>query len=127
MKLLLTVPSGVLVDESVVKIAAESDFGAFVMLPHHADTAVLLVPGLLSYYLTDGREVFVAVDQGVLVKAGDQVRAACQRAVVTVDLANAQEMVRERFQVQSEREKRARTALIRLEADILKRVGELRR
>ncbi len=127
MNLLLTVPSGVLVDENVVKIAAESDFGAFVMLRHHADTAVLLVPGLLSYYLADGREVFVAVDQGVLVKAGDQVRAACQRAVVTVDLEGAQETVREQFQVQSEREKRARTALIRLEADILKRVGELRR
>lgn len=127
MNLLLTVPSGVLVDENVVKIAAESDFGAFVMLQHHADTAVLLVPGLLSYYLADGREVFVAVDQGVLVKAGDQVRAACQRAVVTVDLEGAQETVREQFQVQSEREKRARTALIRLEADILKRVGELRR
>lgn len=127
MKLLLAVPSGVLVDESVVKIAAESDFGAFVMLPRHGDTAVLLVPGLLSYYLADGSEVFVAVDHGVLVKAGEQVRVACQRAVVTVDLANAQEMVLERFEVQSEREKRARTALIRLEADILKRVGELRR
>ena len=126
MKLLLSVPTGVLVDTSVGKIVAESDRGAFCVLPNHADTAILLVPGLLAYTGPNGDEVIVAVDDGVLVKAGEQVRVACRRAVVAGDLGSAEATVRERFQTQSEHEKRARSALLRLEADILRRLGELR-
>lgn len=126
MRLLLSVPTGVLVDEKVSKVMAESDFGSFAMLEQHADIAALLVPGLLAYHLPDGREVFVAVDHGLLVKTGDQIRTACQRAVVAGDLGSAAETVRNRFQVRSENEKRARTALIHLETEILRRVGELR-
>lgn len=126
MKLVLSVPTGVLVDTSVSKLVAESDRGAFCVLPRHADTATLLVPGLLAYWGVDGDEVIVAVDDGVLVKTGEQVRVACQRAVVAGDLGSAEATVRERFQTQSEHEKRARSALLRLEADILRRLGELR-
>ncbi len=126
MKLVLSVPTGVLVDTSVGKIVAESDRGSFCVLPRHADTATLLVPGLLAYTGVDGDEVIVAVDEGVLVKTGEQVRVACQRAVVAGDLGSAEATVRERFQTQSEHEKRARSALLRLEADILRRLGELR-
>jgi F-type H+-transporting ATPase subunit epsilon len=125
-RLLLTVPSGVRVDADVAKVRAESHEGAFCLLPRHADGTTLLVPGLLSYVGEDGAETFVAVDHGVLVKAGDGVRAACQRAVVAGDLGQAEATVRQRFRVQSDRERRARSALLRLEADILRRLGELR-
>lgn len=126
MKLLVSVPSGVLVDEPVTKVVAEADFGSFAMLPEHADVAALLLPGLLAYHLHDGSEVFVAVDHGLLVKTGKQVRVACQRAVVAGDLGSAEATVRERFRLRTENEKRARTALIQLETAILRRVGELR-
>lgn len=126
MRLLITVPSGVLVDTVARKVEADSDHGSFVILPRHADAALLLVPGLLAYHTEGGDEVFVAVDHGVLVKVGGDVRVACQRAVVAGDLGRAEATVRERFRVQSEQEKRARTALLRLEADILRRLGELR-
>jgi F-type H+-transporting ATPase subunit epsilon len=125
-RLLLTVPSGVLVDAEVDKVVAESSEGSFCLLPRHADGTTLLQPGLLSYLPRDGEETFAAVDHGVLVKAGDVVRAACQRAFVAGGLGQAEATVRERFRVQSEREKRARSALLRLEADILRRLGELR-
>jgi len=126
MKLVLSVPTGVLVDTSVGKLVAESDRGSFCVLPGHADTAILLVPGLLAYWGANGDEVIVAVDEGVLVKAGEELRVACQRAVVAGDLGSAEATVRERFQTQSEHEKRARSTLLRLEADILRRLGELR-
>lgn len=126
MNLLLSVPAGVLVNEPVVKVVAEADFGSFALLPAHADIVALLVPGLLAYHLADGREVFAAVDHGLLVKTGSQVRVACQRAVVAGDLGTAGETVRDRFKVRTDTEKRARRALIQLESEILKRVGELR-
>jgi F-type H+-transporting ATPase subunit epsilon len=125
-KLLVTVPSGVLVDAEARKVVAESQRGSFCLLPRHADVATLIVPGLLIYRTEADDEVIVAVDHGVLVKAGDSVRVACQRGTVAGDLGDAEATVRERFRVQSEREKRARSALLRLEADILRRLGELR-
>lgn len=126
MRLLLSVPSGVRVDAEARKVVAESPDGSFCVLPRHADGTTLLAPGLLSYVDDEGGETFVAIDHGVLVKAGDMVRAACQRAVVAGDLGQAEATVRERFRVQSDREKRARSALLRLEADILRRLGALR-
>jgi F-type H+-transporting ATPase subunit epsilon len=96
------------------------------MLERHADTALLVVPGLLSFHDEDGKETFLAVDHGVLVKAGAQVRVACQRGVVSGDLGSAEAAVRARFLAQDEQGKRARSALLRLEAEILRRAGELR-
>lgn len=125
MRLLLSVPSGVLVDAPALKVAAESDFGSFTLLPRHADCALLLLPGLLSYVAEDGAEVFVAVDEGVLVKTGADVRVACQRAVVAGDLERAEAALEERLRKQDEHTRRARAALSRLEADVLRRMGEL--
>jgi F-type H+-transporting ATPase subunit epsilon len=126
MRLLVSVPSGILVDQPVRKVVAESDRGSFCLLPRHADVATVLVPGLLAFHDESGDEVFVAVDEGILVKVGPEVRVSCQRGVLAGDLGSAEATVRERFRTQSEREKRARTALLRLEADILRRLGELR-
>ena len=123
MRLLLSVPTGVLVDEAVTKVSAESDRGSFTMLPRHADGAVLLVPGLLSYVTAAGEEVFVAVDEGVMVKAGPEVRAACRRAVVAGALERAEAALAERLRSQDEHEKRAKAALLRLEAEVLRRLG----
>lgn len=126
MRFLLTVPSGVLVDQSVRRVSAESVHGAFTILERHADTALLVVPGLLAFHDDENIETFVAVDNGVLVKAGAQVRVACQRAVVSGDLGSAEAAVRSRFLERSESDQRARAALLRLEAEILRRLGEMR-
>lgn len=126
MRLLITAPTGVLADVAVRKIVAASLDGSYCLLPRHTDVTTLLVPGLLAYHDEEDREVFAALDHGVLVKAGDVVRVACQRGVIAGDLGEAEATVRKRFRVQSEREKRARSTLLRLEADILRRLGEMR-
>lgn len=125
MKLLLSVPTGVLVDEDVTKVIAEADFGSFAVLPLHADTATLLVPGLLAFHRPAGQEVFVAVDHGLLVKTDRQLRVACQRAHVAGDLGTAEATVREHYRQRTESQKRARSAIIRLETEIVRRVMEL--
>ncbi len=126
MKLLLSVPTGVVVDIPVVKVSGESDRGSFTLLPRHADGAMLLRPGLLSYVDEAGDEVFVAVDEGVLVKAGEAVRVACQRAVVAGDLQDARSALMRHLHERSEHERKARSVLMALEADVLRRLGELR-
>jgi F-type H+-transporting ATPase subunit epsilon len=125
MRLLLSVPTGVLVDSPVQKVSAESDRGSFTMLPRHADCALEVVPGLLSYVTEAGEEVFVAVDEGVLVKAGEDVRVACRRAVVAGELDEAVAALEGHMRAQSEHERRARTALLRLEAEVVRRLGDV--
>ena len=127
MRLLLSVPVDTLLDEPAEKVIAESPDGSFCLLPRHVDLATVLVPGLLTFTRPGGEEVAVAVDHGSLVKVGDEVRVACQRAFVAGDVASAAAAVRERFEAQSERDKRARAALARLESDVVRRLGELRR
>ncbi len=127
MRLLLTLPTDVLVDEPAAKVVAESPAGSFCLLPRHLDLATVLVPGLLTFERPDGGEVVVAVDHGVLVKVGDDVRVACQRAFLAGDLDEAERAVAARFLLRSEREQRARAALARLESDVVRRLGELRR
>ncbi|NLD55624.1 MAG: F0F1 ATP synthase subunit epsilon [Burkholderiaceae bacterium] len=126
MTLLLSVPTGVVLDVPVTKVSGESDRGSFTLLPRHADGAMLLRPGLLSYVGEDGAEVFVAVDEGVLVKAGEQVRVACMRAVVAGDLEGARSALARHLRERSEHERKARSVLMALEADVLRRLGELR-
>ena len=127
MRLLLSVPTDILLEEATEKVIAESPAGSFCLLPLHVDFATVLVPGLLTFTRPDGEEVAVAVDHGALVKVGDEVRVACQRAFVAGDAASAAAAVRERFEAESERDKRARAALARLESDVVRRLGELRR
>lgn len=126
MKLLLSVPTGVVVDTQVARLSGESDRGSFTLLPRHADGAMLLRPGLFSYVDEDGAEVFVAVDEGVVVKAGNDVRVACQRAVVAGDLQDARSALMRHLHERSEHERKARSVLRALEADVLRRLGELR-
>jgi len=125
-RLLLSVPTEVLLDERVTKVIAESPDGHFCLLPRHVDLATVLVPGLLTYLRPGGAEAVVAVDHGVLVKVGDDVRVACERAHPAANAEAAARAVRERFAVQSDREKRARATLARLEGDVVRRLGELR-
>lgn len=126
MRLLITVPTHVLLDEPVLKVVAESPAGSFGLLPRHLDLATLLVPGLLTFTRPDGEEAIVAVDHGTLVKVGDRVRVACRRALLAGDLQEAEQAVRDRFLFESEREKLARAALARLEIDVVRRLGQLR-
>lgn len=125
MRLLLSVPTGVVMDAPVSKLSGRSDRGSFTLLPRHADGAMLLEAGLLSYVDVDAVEVFVAVDEGVLVKVGDDVRVTCRRAVVAGDLNDAKSALSEHLTEQSEHDRKATAALLSLEAEVLRRLGDL--
>ena len=52
----------------VSRIVAETREGSFGLLPHRLDCVAALAPGILTYETESDGEVFVAVDEGVLVK-----------------------------------------------------------
>jgi len=67
-----------------------------------------------------GEEVFVAVDEGVLVKCGPDVRVSVRNAVVGPNLGDLETTVRDRFHRIDEREGAMRTALAKLESEVIR-------
>ncbi len=125
MHLKLLLPTEVLVDEPATKVIAEGQNGYFCLLPRHVDFVAALVPGILYYTTRQGHERLVAVDEGTLVKCGDNVLVSTFSAIPGTDLATLQAAVAQTFRTLDEEERRARTALARLEAGTMRRFLEL--
>lgn len=125
MNLKIMTPTEVYLDETVGKVVAEAPNGSFGMLPRHIDFVSELKPGILLYQLTDGRERFLGVNAGTLVKCGDTVFVATRNAIAGDDLETLQARVEEEFLQLDEHERIARTALARLEAGVIRRFVEL--
>lgn len=125
MILKVLLPTEVLVDRSVTKVIAEAQNGSFCILPRHIDFLAALVPGILSFELESGKEVFLAVDEGVLVKSGAEVLVSTLNAVCSDDLSQLKQTVEQQFRVLDEREKLTRSALAKFEASIMRRFKEI--
>ncbi len=124
MRLKLLLPERILLEQEVEKITAEAQNGSFTLLPRHVDFVAALVPGLLSFLTPDGEEEFLAIDEGILIKCEQDVLVSTRRAVRGPGLGVLQKTIDEEFQVLDERERKTRTALAQLEADLARRFYE---
>ena len=126
MRLKILLPAEMALDEETSKVTAEAENGSFTLLPRHIDSVAALVPGLLSYE-SAGQEMFVAIDEGILVKRGDEVLVSVRGAVRGANLGQLRQTVEEQFKMLDERERKARSAVARIEAGVVRRFTELRR
>ncbi len=109
----------------VSRIVAETREGSFGLLPHRHDCVVALAPGILTYETTADGEVFLAVDEGVLVKTGPNVLVSVRRALVGRDLGRLREAVEREFLTLDERERSTRSMLAKMEGDLVRRMASL--
>ncbi|MCF6148295.1 MAG: F0F1 ATP synthase subunit epsilon [Candidatus Kuenenia sp.] len=124
MRLKVLLPTEIFMNEEVSKVIAEAENGSFCLLPHHIDFVSALVPGLLIYE-QEGREVFLAVDEGILVKCGAEVLVSTRNAVRGPDLGRLKETVENKFRSIDERQKAARSAIAKLEINFVRQFIEL--
>lgn len=124
-RLKIVLPTHVLLDADVTRIVAEAANGSFGVLPRHIDFVTALRPGLLSYLDTDQHEQFVGHDEGIFVKQGRQVLVSVRRAVQGENLATLRELVRSEMMALHGQEQKARSALARLEAGIVRQFIDL--
>ncbi|MCZ4304802.1 F0F1 ATP synthase subunit epsilon [Zoogloeaceae bacterium G21618-S1] len=125
MKLRILLPDRIFADiGGVSRIVAESVDGAFGLLPRRLDCAVALAPGILLYETEADGEVCVAVDQGVLVKAGAEVRVSVRNAMAGTDLGSLREAVDREFLALDAQEKTLRDALNKLEGALARRLAD---
>ena len=127
MTLKILLPSEVFVDAGgITRIVAETHQGSFGLLPGRLDCVAALTPGILTYQAALG-EISVAVDAGVLVKAGPAVLVSVRRAVGGSDLSKLREAVEQQFLTLGVQEKSDRSVLRKMEGDLLRRLAEFER
>jgi len=105
----------------VLRIVAETREGSFGLLAHRLDCAAALAPGILIYETESEGEVFVAVDEGVLVKTGPHVLVSVRRAFGGADLGRLREAVEKEFRTRDEHEQSVRNVMTKLETGFLRR------
>jgi F-type H+-transporting ATPase subunit epsilon len=124
MNLKILLPFQVFAEKTgVSRIVAETRAGSFGLLPHRLDCVAALTPGILIYEADADGEVFVAVDDGVLVKTGADVLVSVRRALGGADLGQLRASVEKEFKTLDERETSVRSVMAKLEAGFLHRLA----
>ena len=127
MSLSVLLPFGIFAKKTgVSRIVAETREGSFGLLPHRLDCVAALAPGILTYETESDGEVFVAVDEGVLVKTGLDVLVSVRQALAGTDLGQLRDSVEQEFLNLDEHEQSVRLAMAKLETGFLRRFASFR-
>ena len=105
----------------VLRIVAETGEGSFGLLPQRLDCVAALSPGILIYETEAEGEVYLAIDEGVLVKIGPDVLISLRRALIGTDLAQLRAAVEQEFLTLDENEQSVRAVMAKLETGFIRR------
>lgn len=127
MTLKVLLPFEVFADErGVTRIVVETAQGSFGLLPQRLDCVAALVPGILSFETASKGEVFLALDEGVLVKTGPDVLISARRALRGDDLSRLRDTVEQESLTLDAQEEALRTVMNRLESGFMRRFASMR-
>lgn len=125
MNLKILLPFKVFAEKSgVSRIVAGAREGSFGLLPNRLDCVASLAPGIFTYETETEGEVYIAVDEGVLVKTGMNVLVSVRNAIGGTDLGKLREAVEQEFINLDEQEKSVRSVLAKLESGFIRRMAD---
>jgi len=128
MSLKILLPSGIFAEKTgVSRVVSETRKGSFGLLPRRLDCVAALAPGILTYEIGGEGEVYVAVDEGVLIKTGLDVFVSTRNAIGGTDLGQLKETVEREFLSLNEREKGVRSVMAKMESGFIYRLAEFHR
>lgn len=105
----------------VARIVAETPEGSFGILPQRLDCVAALAPGILIYETESDGEAFLAVDEGILVKTGQEVLVSVRRAFGGTDLGQLRETVERDYLSLDENAQSVRSVMAKLEVGFIRR------
>jgi F-type H+-transporting ATPase subunit epsilon len=126
MTLKILLPSEIFANKAgVLRIVAETPDGSFGLLPHRLDCVAALAPGIFTYETKEDGTVYLAVDEGALVKTGEDVLVSVRHAIGGADLSQLHDAVKREFLTLDEEERNVRAAVAKIEAGVVGRLAEL--
>ncbi len=124
MKLKILLPTEVFLETEINKITAEAENGHFTLLPRHLDFVTALIPGILLFQTINNETQIIAIDEGILVKCGQEVLVSVGNAIKGDSLETLQQTVEKQFKILDEQDRKARAASASLEASLIRHFVE---
>ena len=125
MHLRILLPSEVFADKpDVVRITANTSAGSLGLLEHRLDCVAALVPGIMIYETKQDGVVYLALDEGVLVKTGADVLVSVRQAIGGEDLGKLRDAVKSTFLALDKEERSVREAVAKMEGGFIGRFAE---
>lgn len=122
MRLRVLLPFKVFVEhDDVLRIIVETRCGLLGLLPRRLDCAAELVPGILMYETAATGRVYLAVNAGVLVKAGDLVLVSVRDAMMGMTLDELHLAVMREYGRWDSKQGGERAVLAKLEGELMRR------
>lgn len=109
-------------EQNVLRIVATTPQGAFGILPNRLDCVASLSAGILVVEVEGEEEAYIAVDEGVLVKTGADVRISVRNAMNGMGLEDLRHALEDEFIQLDEQEQRMRSALTKMESGFVQRL-----
>ena len=125
MNVRVRVPTKEIFNGKAVSLYGVAKEGAFGLWPKHTDYVTALVPSVLMLTDVSNQAVFFGIDHGLLVKRDEIVDVVVARAAMSHDLDELTRTIETIFKAVDEEERVARTALSRLEVNIVRQLGQL--
>ncbi|MGM0932546.1 MAG: F0F1 ATP synthase subunit epsilon [Bacteroidota bacterium] len=104
---------------NVKRVVAETGEGSFGLLPQRLDCVAALIPGIFIYETEAEGVRYLAIDEGILVKAGSEVLVSVRNAIGGPDLGKLRESVEKDFMDLDENERKARSVMAKLESGFI--------
>jgi F-type H+-transporting ATPase subunit epsilon len=128
MHLKILLPYGVFAEiKNVKRIVVETTAGSYGILPRRLDCTAALVTGILLYETESEGEKYIAVNEGILIKAGEQVSISVRNAIGNAPLGKLKAMVEKEMVELDQQEVSARIVMAKLEIGFLRSFQKLRK
>ena len=105
--------------KNVDRIVAETNEGFFGLLPQRLDCVASLVPGIFMYETDKGEIHYIAIDEGVLVKAGMEVLVSVRNAIGGTDIRQLHNSIKKEYIKLDDNERSVRSVMAKIESEII--------
>jgi F-type H+-transporting ATPase subunit epsilon len=125
MHLKVLLPFEIFADKvDVTRIVADTNLGSFGLLPHRLDCVAALSAGILVYQTEGAGEVYLAIDEGILVKTGFDVQVSVRNAISGTDLGQLRQLVQKQFLNLNKSEENIRSVMTKMETGLIHKLVE---
>jgi len=89
------------------------------LLPQRLDCVASLVPGIFMYETDKGEIHYIAIDEGILVKAGTEVLVSVRNAIGGTDIGQLHNSIKKEYVKLDDNERSVRSVMAKIESEII--------